>query len=138
VARVVRRDNKSWEETITGLHRFKVTPEFLAIRDLSLERGVAFTSKDLESANKVALLGRTVATYVFPGGNPVGKIIRIRNVPLTVIGLFTAKRQPPTGQDEDDVVLIPLSTAKKRVLGTSQAGAGTVGALMVQATVPPP
>jgi putative ABC transport system permease protein len=137
VAPVVRRGqqvmggNNNWATSIQG-----VTPEFLTIRDLSVERGVAFTSKDLEAASKVAVLGRTVATNLFPGGDPVGQIIRIRNVPLTVIGLLAPKGQSPTGQDQDDVVLIPLSTAKKRVLGASQAGAGAVGTVMVQATGP--
>ena len=139
VAPVVRQGqqviggNNNWATSIQG-----VTPEFLTIRDLSLERGVAFTSKDLEAANKVALLGRTVAANLFPGGDPVGQIIRIHNVPLTVIGLLAPKGQSPTGQDQDDVVLIPLSTAKKRVLGASQASAGAVGTVMVQATGPSP
>ncbi len=135
VAPVVRQGqqviggNNNWATSIQG-----VTPEFLTIRALSIERGVAFTSKDLESANKVVLLGRTVAANLFPGEDPVGQIVRIRNVPLTVIGLLAAKGQSPTGQDQDDVVLIPLSTAKKRVLGASQASAGAVGTVMVQAT----
>jgi putative ABC transport system permease protein len=135
VAPVVRQGqqviggNNNWATSIQG-----VTPEFLTIRALSIERGVTFTSKDLEAANKVVLLGRTVAANLFPGEDPVGQIVRIRNVPLTVIGLLAAKGQSPTGQDQDDVVLIPLSTAKKRVLAASQASAGAVGTVMVQAT----
>jgi putative ABC transport system permease protein len=66
----------------------------------------------------------------------VGQAIRINSVPLTVLGMLSPKGQSPTGQDQDDAVLIPLSTAKKRVLGVSQAGAGAVGAIMVQATGP--
>jgi putative ABC transport system permease protein len=137
VAPVVRQGqqviggNNNWATTVQG-----VTPEFLTIREMSVERGVAFTSKDLEAASKVALLGHTVAVNLFPGGDPVGQIIRIRNVPLTVIGLLAPKGQSPTGQDQDDVALIPLSTAKKRVLGASQASAGAVGTVMVQATGP--
>jgi len=135
VAPVVRQGqqviggNNNWATSIQG-----VTPEFLTIRDLTVERGAAFTSKDLEAANKVVLLGRTVAANLFPGGDPVGQVVRIQNVPLTVIGLLAAKGQSPTGQDQDDVVLMPLSTAKKRVLGVSQASAGAVGTVMVQAT----
>jgi putative ABC transport system permease protein len=137
VAPVVRQGqqviggNNNWATSIQG-----VTPEFLTIRDLAVERGVAFTSKDVEAANKVVLLGRTVANNLFPGGDPVGQVVRIHNVPLTVIGLLAAKGQSPTGQDQDDVVLMPLSTAKKRVLGASQASAGAVGTVMVQATGP--
>jgi putative ABC transport system permease protein len=123
--------NNNWATSIQG-----VTPEYLAIRDLTIDRGAALTSKDVESANRVALLGTTVATNVFGGGDPVGQIIRIHNVPLTVIGLLSPKGQSPTGQDQDDVVLIPLSTAKKRVLGVSQANAGSVGSIMVQSTGP--
>jgi putative ABC transport system permease protein len=137
VAPVVRQGqqviggNNNWATSIQG-----VTPEFLTIRDLTVERGAAFTSKDLEAANKVVLLGKTVATNLFPGGDPVGQVVRIQNVPLTVIGLLAPKGQSPTGQDQDDVVLMPLSTAKKRVLGASQASAGAVGTVMVQATGP--
>ncbi|MBZ5673778.1 MAG: ABC transporter permease [Acidobacteriia bacterium] len=135
VAPVVRQGqqviggNNNWATSIQG-----VTPEFLTIRDLSVERGVAFTSKDVEAANKVVLLGKTVAANLFPGGDPVGQIVRIHNVPLTVIGQLAPKGQSPTGQDQDDVVLMPLSTAKKRVLGASQASAGAVGTIIVQAT----
>jgi len=121
----------NWATSILG-----VTPDFLSVRDLTLMRGGAFTSKDVDSANTVALLGKTVADNLFPGQNPVGQIIRIRNVPLTVVGELTPKGQSPSGQDQDDVVLIPITTAKKRVLGTSQAGVNAVGAIMVQATGP--
>jgi putative ABC transport system permease protein len=135
VAPVVRQGqqviagNNNWATSIQG-----VTPEFLAVRDLHIESGVAFTSKDVEAASKVALLGKTAADNLFAGADPVGQIIRIRNVPLTVVGVLVAKGQSPTGQDQDDVVLIPLSTAKKRVLGVSQASSGAVGAIMVQST----
>jgi putative ABC transport system permease protein len=137
VAPVVRQGqqviggNNNWATSVQG-----VTPEYLAIRDLAVDRGVAFTSKDVESANRVALLGKTVADNLFGGGDPVSQIIRIHNVPVTVIGVLAPKGQSPTGQDQDDVILIPLSTAKKRVLGVSQANAGAVGTIMVQSTGP--
>ena len=121
VAPVVRQGqqviggNNNWATSIQG-----VTPEFLTIRDLTVARGAAFTSKDLEAANKVVLLGKTVAANLFPGGDPVGQIVRIHNVPLTVIGQLAPKGQSPTGQDQDDVVLMPLSTAKKRVLASAR------------------
>jgi putative ABC transport system permease protein len=137
VAPVVRQGqqviggNNNWATSVQG-----ITPDFLTIRDLTVDRGAAFNSKDLDAANKVALLGQTVADNLFTGGDPVGQTIRIRNVPLTVVGLLFPKGQSPTGQDQDDVVLIPLSTAKKKVLGVSQANAGAVGTIMVQATGP--
>jgi putative ABC transport system permease protein len=121
--------NNNWATSIVG-----VTPDYLTVRDLSVERGAAFSSQDVESATKVALLGKTVVSNLFAGGDPVGQTIRIRKVPFTVIGVLSLKGQSPSGQDQDDVVLIPLSTAKKKVLGVSQANAGAVGAIMVQAT----
>jgi len=127
-AQVVAGAN-NWATSVLG-----VTPDYLKVRDLSIMRGGAFTSKDVEGANRVAVFGKTVADNLFPRADPVGQIVRINNVPLTVVGELTPKGQSPTGQDQDDVVLIPLTTAKKRVLGASQAGAGAVGAIMVQAT----
>jgi putative ABC transport system permease protein len=123
--------NNNWATSILG-----VTPDYLTVRDLSVAQGTAFTRKDVESSSQVALLGKTVADNLFPGRDAVGQVIRINNVPLTVSGVLSPKGQSPTGQDQDDVVLIPLSTAKKRVLGASQAGADAVGAIMVQATGP--
>ena len=85
------------------------------------------------SASKVALLGKTVIDNLFYGENPVGQIIRIKTVPFTVIGTLVPKGQSPTGQDQDDVILMPISTAKKKVIGTSQANYAAVGSIMVQA-----
>lgn len=121
--------NNNWATSIQG-----VTPDYLIARDLSLERGSPFTLQDVESATKVAVLGKTVVDNLFAGEEPLGQTIRIRNVPFTVIGVLLSKGQSPTGQDQDDVILIPLSTAKKKVLGVSQANAGVVGSIMVQAT----
>lgn len=121
--------NNNWATSIQG-----VTPDYLIARDLSVERGSPFTLQDVESAAKVAVLGRTVADNLFAGDEPLGQTIRIRNVPFAVIGVLLSKGQSPTGQDQDDVILIPLSTAKKKVLGVSQANAGAVGSIMVQAT----
>jgi putative ABC transport system permease protein len=121
--------NSNWATSIQG-----ITPDYLIARDLSVERGYPFTQQDIDSATKVAVLGETVVNNLFPGGDPVGQTIRIRNVPFTVTGVLSPKGQSPTGQDQDDVILIPLSTAKKKVLGISQANAGSVGTIMVQAT----
>jgi putative ABC transport system permease protein len=122
--------SNNWATSIQG-----VTPDYLLARDLTLDAGSSsFTSQDLESATKVAIVGKTVADYLFPGEDPLGQTIRIRNVPFTVIGILSRKGQSPTGQDQDDVILIPLSTAKKKVLGVSQANASAVGSIMVQAT----
>jgi putative ABC transport system permease protein len=120
--------NSNWATSIQG-----TTPDYLAIRDLSVANGRAFTDQDVESAAKVALLGPTVAKNLFGDGDPVGQVIRIKNAPFTVSGVLAAKGQSPTGQDQDDVVIVPISTAKREVTGASRANARSVGSLMVQA-----
>jgi putative ABC transport system permease protein len=120
--------NNNWGTQIMG-----TTPDYLSIRDLQVEQGQAFTTADVDSAAKVALLGKTVADNLFNGEDPVGKVIRIKKVPFTVAGILAAKGQSPTGQDQDDVILLPISTAKKKVIGSSQANGASVGAIIVQA-----
>jgi putative ABC transport system permease protein len=123
--------NNNWATSIQG-----VTPEYLSIRDYSVESGQPFTSQDVDAATKVALLGRTVVTKLFADADPVGQVIRIKNVPFTVVGVLSPKGQSPTGQDQDDTVIVPLSTAKRKVLGSSQANLNSVGTIMVQARGP--
>jgi putative ABC transport system permease protein len=120
--------NNNWGTQIMG-----TTPDYLSIRDLQVEQGQAFTTADVDSAAKVALLGKTVADNLFNGEDPAGKVIRIKKVPFTVAGILAAKGQSPTGQDQDDVILLPISTAKKKVIGSSQANGASVGAIIVQA-----
>jgi putative ABC transport system permease protein len=84
----------------------------------------------------VALVGRTVVENLFWGTDPVGQIVRIKKVPFTVLGVLSPKGQSPGGQDQDDIILLPISTAKKKVLGVSQANARAVGAIVVQARGP--
>jgi putative ABC transport system permease protein len=120
--------NNNWATAILG-----VTPDYLRVRELNVAAGQPFTEQDVDAATKVALLGQTVAGNLFAGADPVGQIIRIRGVPFTVQGVLAPKGQSPSGQDQDDVVLIPLSTAKKKVLGSSHASFRSVGAVLVQA-----
>ena len=70
--------------------------------------------QDVDSATKVALLGKTVVDNLFGTDDPVGQVIRIKKVPFTVLGVLEAKGQSPTGQDQDDLIIIPLTTAKRR------------------------
>jgi putative ABC transport system permease protein len=123
--------NNNWATSIQG-----TTPEYLTIRELGLTAGDAFTAQDVDGAAKVALLGKTVADNLFANEDPVGKIIRIRKVPFTVEGVLEPKGQSPTGQDQDDLIIIPISTAKKKVLGGAQASANAVGNIMIQARDP--
>jgi putative ABC transport system permease protein len=121
----------NWATSFQG-----TTPDYLTIRDQPVAQGSAFTEDDVNSAAKVALLGQTVATNLFGAADPVGQTIRIKNVPFTVDGVLAPKGQSPTGQDQDDLILIPISTAKRNVTGSNQANARAVGSIMVQAAGP--
>jgi putative ABC transport system permease protein len=95
--------------------------------------GAEFTQQDIESANKVAVLGRTPVNNLFGDADPIGQTVRIKNVPFTVVGVLTAKGQSSQGQDQDDVILLPISSAKRKVIGTKQANADAVDTIMMQA-----
>jgi putative ABC transport system permease protein len=121
----VIRENKNWSTIVLG-----TTPEFPEIRSWPVAQGNFFTDSDMDSAAKVAVLGKTAAQNLFETGEEViGSEIRIRNVPLRVIGVLEPKGQSVTGQDQDDVVVLPFSTAERKVLGTKFLG--TVGIIMV-------
>jgi len=119
--------NQNWSTVVQG-----TTVDYLEIRDWDLADGRFFTAEDIDGATKVVVLGQTVRENLFGDGDPIGQIIRIKKVPFEVIGLLTRKGQSSWGQDQDDVVIIPLSTAKKRVLGVSQANARNVGVIHVK------
>ncbi len=119
--------NQNWSTIIQG-----ATPDFLELRDWEMPEGRFFAQEDMDGATKVAVLGQTVKESLFGDGDPIGQIVRIKKVPFTVIGLLARKGQSVWGQDQDDVVVIPLSTAKKRVLGVSQANARFVGVIQVK------
>jgi len=89
---------------------FGVSPEYFEIRNWELEYGETLTERDVRARKKICLLGKTVAEELFPGQNPVGEKIRIRNTPFTVIGLLKEKGQNATGSDQDDVVIAPATT----------------------------
>ncbi len=123
--------NQNWSTAIQG-----VTPAYPTIRDWDLAEGKFFTHEDLDGATKVAVLGQTVKENLFGDGDPLGQIVRIKKVPFTVIGVLSRKGQSTWGQDQDDIVVIPLSTAKKRVLGVSAANARMVGVIQVKVAAP--
>jgi putative ABC transport system permease protein len=104
--------NQNWSTVITG-----VTPEFQTAKEWRMEKGRWFSNDEVKSATKVALIGETIVENMFEGIDPIGEIIRIKRVPFTVIGTLTAKGETPRGTDQDDIVIVPLSTAKKRLLG---------------------
>jgi len=102
----------NWRSRING-----VSVEYLAIRDWDVEFGRNFDASEVRSMKKVVLLGRTVAENLFPGQDPVGQRVRIRNVPFQIIGMLAEKGQTPEGSDMDDVILAPYSTVQTRLAG---------------------
>jgi putative ABC transport system permease protein len=116
----------NWSTVVTG-----TTPGMLTVRDWPLASGRPFTDQDVKSATKVALLGQTVLNNLFGDQNPIGQTIRIKNVPFTVVGTLSAKGQSATGQDQDDVIYIPVTTAQKKIFGTQFPG--MVRIIMVKA-----
>jgi putative ABC transport system permease protein len=119
--------NANWSTGLMG-----VTPSFLDAREWVVASGRPLVQADVDGATKVALLGQTVAQNLFGGIDPVGQTVRINRVPLMVIGVLERKGQSTQGQDQDDVVLVPISTAKRKVLGTTQANARAVGVILVK------
>jgi putative ABC transport system permease protein len=91
-------------------------------RDWTLSAGRPFTDQDVKSGTKVCLLGRTVVDNLFGDMDPVGEVIRIKNIPFTVIGVLDRKGPSPSGQDQDDTIFIPITTAQKKVFGTAFPG----------------
>ena len=102
--------NQNWQTTLFG-----ITPDYLEARDWVVTSGRPPSDEDVSQANKVILLGQTVVTSLFGGGDPVGETVRIGTSPFTVIGVLGAKGQNTNGQDQDDVVFVPLSTAKRNI-----------------------
>ncbi len=107
----------NWSTGVQG-----TTPGFLNVREWELSAGRPFTQQDVKSATKVALLGQTVVDNLFGDQNAVGQTIRIKNVPFTVIGVLEPKGQSAQGQDQDDTVLIPVTTSQKKLFGTQFPG----------------
>ncbi len=122
--------NQNWSTRITG-----TTPEYFDIRMWPMKSGIVFTSDDVESAANVAILGATVVQNLFgEDQEPVGKTVRIKNIPFRVIGVTQSKGQSGTGDDEDDRIHIPYTTAQKKMLGITWLHFITVQAASRDAT----
>ena len=124
-AQVVYGPN-NWNTAIIGS-----TPAYLDARAWPVVSGAAFTASDVRSATRVALIGQTTAQNLFGDEDPVGRTIRIRQSPFTVLGVLGSKGQGMDGRDQDDSLIIPLTTAQRNVFGTQFPG--TVRMVMVQA-----
>ncbi|MGD0843672.1 MAG: ABC transporter permease [Geobacteraceae bacterium] len=118
--------NQNWSTVVMG-----ATPEMLSVRDWPVAAGRNISQSDVDGATKNCLIGQTIAENLFGAADPVGKIIRIKKIPFTVIGLLEHKGQSPQGQDQDDVVYIPLRTAQRKMFGSQFPN--SVGSVMVQA-----
>ena len=116
----------NWSATVVG-----TTPAYLDARSWNIVSGYAFSESDVRSASRVALIGKTAAENLFGADDPVGKTIRIRQNPFTIVGLLGSKGQNLDGRDQDDTVIIPLTTAQRKVFGTPFQG--SVRVVMVQA-----
>jgi putative ABC transport system permease protein len=117
----------NWNTSVIG-----TTPGYLDARSWPVRSGNAFTDSDVRSATRVALIGKTAADNLFGVEDPVGKTFRIRQSPFVVLGTLAVKGQGMDGRDQDDTILIPLTTAQRQVFGTQFPG--SVRMVMVQTT----
>jgi putative ABC transport system permease protein len=104
----------NWRANING-----VSTDYQTIRDWPMKSGTFFAESDVRSIRKVAVLGNTVAEALFSGTDPVGQQVQVRSVPFTIIGVLSPKGQTAGGSDQDDVVLVPYTTAQTRLSGRS-------------------
>ena len=105
----------NYPSSVTG-----VSPEYLEIRQLSIENGTMFTNADIQSSAKVCVIGNTIVDNLFPdGSDPIGKVIRFNKIPFKVVGVLKSKGYNSMGMDQDDVVLAPYTTVMKRLLAVT-------------------
>jgi len=121
--------NQNWSTGVLG-----TSPEMIEIRGWAVSSGRPFTEQELDGAVKVCVLGKTVADNLFAGIDPVGQVVRIQKIPFTVTGVLMPKGQTTWGQDQDDIVFVPLTTAQRQLFG--QAFPGMVRNIAVQAWGP--
>ena len=119
-------NGNNWQTSITG-----GAPTYPFVRSWSIASGSYFTQSEVNSAAKVAVLGQTVVQNLFPNGSPIGQTVQIGNVPFTVVGTLAPKGQSGVGQDQDDTVQIPYTTALERMTGQTN-----VSSLVVSAASP--
>jgi putative ABC transport system permease protein len=108
--------NSNWSTQVYG-----VTPEYLDVRQWPLAAGRTFEAAEMAGAGKVCLIGATVARQLFGSADPVDQTVRIKRVPFTVVGVLETKGQSLMGTDQDDVILMPITTARTRVIGSASA-----------------
>lgn len=104
--------NQNWNSQVQG-----ITPNVLDIRNYQIAEGRMYNQNEMTSRERVCVIGKTVADNLFPDGKAVGQIMRINKAPFIVIGVLATKGQSSMGQDQDDVVFVPLTTAMQRLMG---------------------
>jgi putative ABC transport system permease protein len=119
--------NTNWNTSILG-----TTNDYLEARDWVLADGRPFEAAELAGSAKVALIGQTVAQQLFGDADPLDQVIRVKKVPVTIVGLLEKKGQNSLGQDQDDVVIVPLSTYRNRVQGGSPGRLKRIGSINVK------
>lgn len=105
-------EGRNWSTQVLG-----ESPEYLVIRSWSLTNGTMFTERDVRTAAKVAVIGSKTATQLFGAENPVGHVVRVKGIPLVIIGLLTSKGAGMGGNNQDDALIVPYTTAMKRLTG---------------------
>jgi len=109
----VLSEDQNWGTSVSG-----TTPDYFAIRNWAVARGVGITASDVDSGNKVAVLGQTVVDKLYgTNADPVGQQVRIKNIPFQVVGVLVKKGQSPVGQDYDDAVFVPSTTFQTKIQG---------------------
>jgi putative ABC transport system permease protein len=122
----VMGNGMNWNTSVLG-----ESPEYLSIRVWGLSDGSIFTEADVRAAGKVAVIGKTVADQLFAGNDPIGQTLRIRNIPFKIIGVLQPKGVNFFGSDQDDTVIIPYTSAMRRVMGRQY-----LSAILIQAASP--
>jgi putative ABC transport system permease protein len=104
--------NRNWSTSYRG-----VSPDYMTIKRWDVVQGVPFTEEDIARAAPVCVIGNTLKEQLFPGENPIGKTVRIKDMPCQVVGVLAMKGQSGFGQDQDDTILLPYTTAQRRIKG---------------------
>jgi len=119
--------NTNWSTPVFG-----TTPEYFVVREWEVAAGRSFTAEEGHGGAKVVVLGRSVAKALFGDSDPVGQTIRVKRVPFTIIGVLAQKGQNQWGQDQDDIVLVPIRTARTRLFGGTPGRARTLWSITLK------
>jgi putative ABC transport system permease protein len=121
--------NQNWNTQIQG-----VNEQFPEIRKWNVQEGVFFTDGDVRTAARVLVIGQTIADNLFPGMDPIGQTLRVRDLPFRVVGVMVRKGQDAQGRDQDDTALAPYSSVQKKILGSERVSIAYVSAISQEAT----